>query len=252
MKKQFVSLLTAISVIGFVQQAMADTPLEWSDVGYTQGRYSRIYFDYIQGGGGAYGTFYVINDWMVNRDDGGVNGGLKAGEYNEFAFTLGTNNYDIKIYQDGTSSISGGTLLNFTSSTGWRTSPNDPSVAHTIWEFSFDVEPVVITTFSSCDPVGNVTSYVAPSAPSVITGMPSIYPHIVDAAFSDVPAPYIAPPDPLRSYQFPTYDPDITIPTITLKDGGGTIVPEPSSVLLLGIGVLGAGYIKRRKSFSEV
>lgn len=255
MKKKLLSVfLTAISVTGSCEISKAGIkPLEWSDIGYTQGRYSRIYFDYIQIGGSEYGTFYVINDWMVNRDDGGINGGLNEGEYNKFTFKLGNNDYLIKIFGNGKSSItySGPDsygLLNFNSATNWTTSPNDPDVAHTLWEFSFDVKPTTITTFSGCDPVGPVTTYVAPDAPSVITGLPSIYPHIIDGAFSDVELPNTAAPDPMRDYFDPVVDPDIPIiSAIELKEGGGAIPsPEPSTIILLGAG-LGLLYYRTTK-----
>jgi hypothetical protein len=47
---------------------------EWSDIDSIIGRYSRIYFDFVVAGNT--GTFYCINDWMVNQDDGGAEGGV--------------------------------------------------------------------------------------------------------------------------------------------------------------------------------
>jgi hypothetical protein len=247
-------LVSALSVVGVVKTSTAAiVPLEWSDIQYTQGRYSRIYFDYIQGGGTQNGTFYVINDWMVNKADGGVNGGLNPTEYNLFTFNLGNNNYNIKIFPDGKSDLSfTGTdpngVLNLTSATSWTTSPNEPNVDHTIWEFAFDVPPTTITQFVGCDPASPETIYVSPAPPPGLTG-PSIYPHIIDGAFSDVKLVSILPPDPTRPYMDPVADPLISSLTITLHEGGGASpTPEPASMVLLGTGIAGfLGSKLRRK-----
>ena len=68
--------LICVVLLGLVNMAMAVD--EWSDISYIEGRYSRIYFDYVVDGGT--GTFYCINDWMVNQDDGGMDGGLLSNE----------------------------------------------------------------------------------------------------------------------------------------------------------------------------
>jgi hypothetical protein len=252
-KKLLVGLVTALSVVGAVNTSLAAiVPLEWSDIKYTQGRYSRIYFDYIQGGDTQPGKFYVINDWMVNQADGGTNGGLKPNEYNLFTFNLGKNNYNIQIFPDGKSNLLvTGTdpngVLNLTSATSWTTSPNEPNVEHTIWEFAFDVQPTTITQFVGCDPAGPTTIYEYPTRPPGLTG-PSQYQHIIDGAFSDLPLVSTLPPNPTRIYWDPVADPKIPKLKIELLQSGGLIaIPEPASMLLLGTGLAAFAGVRKLK-----
>jgi len=167
MKKTTFYVMGVLCALG--SSPVGADPFEWSDIAYIEGRYSRIYFDYVQKDVSRPGTFYVINDWVVNRADGGVEGGLKAGEYNRFPFTIGSDDYEIRIYGDlyegkyydilvnGVSDLSA--LEDFEGAFGWRTSPNMPDLEHTIWEFSFEIAPTRIMKFVGCDPVSQTAVY---------------------------------------------------------------------------------------------
>lgn len=82
---------------------------EWSDITPVQGRWSKLYFDYQQPGGpGTVGTFYCLNDWVVNRDDGCDKGGIVCDstgdvtvcEANLYYFMSGSQLYTITIYKN--------------------------------------------------------------------------------------------------------------------------------------------------------
>jgi hypothetical protein len=190
---------------------------EWSDIPYVQGRFSRIYFDYVPG---TPGNFHVINDWVSNQDDGGTNGGLNATEYNLFTFTIGSTDYEIRIWQDGSAEVVPDDLPGFEYAFGWATSPNEPLVKHTIWEWTINAEPGAVTQFRGKDPV-NRTDVWSPSAPGDFTGGPSAYAHIIDGEFSDVPAEPDPPPDPAREYKSPDKDDGYGTYTLKLNVGGG-------------------------------
>jgi len=196
---------------------------EWSDIPYIEGNYSRIYFDYIQGGKpGIPGTFCVINDWIVNQDDFNVNGGLNPDEHNLFTFKLGLTDYEIRVYGDGSASVFPNNLKNFTSSFSWTTSPNEAAILHTIWEFSFEVAPTIIKKYRACDPPGGiVTVYQNPPTPSIVTGGPSAYPHFADGYFADAFTTPTPAPVPARSYQSPVFDLHLPYYDLALHLGGG-------------------------------
>ena len=232
----FVSLAVVIpSVLGTVNLAMAQAN-EWSDIAYIEGKYSRIYLDFTVAG--ATGTFYCINDWMTNQDDGQVSGGLLSNEYNRFNLTMGGDAYEIRIYADGHGDVfkngSPAVLPGFLSKCSWSTSPNEPSVLHTIWEFSFEVPGTTTTVskFIGSDPKGpTVVVYPVPPDPPVgLQTGPSSYPHYIDGFFSDALTPPTAPPVPARAYQNPErdvhFDPydDGEGWEIDLKLGGGVVV----------------------------
>lgn len=236
--------------------ASADV-LEWSDIEFIEGQYSRIYFDYTVEG--ATGTFYCVNDWIVNQDDGGVEGGLLADEYNRFDFGLAGSQYELRIYPDGGHDIlkdginDPSALTNFQSATSWSTSPNEPDTLHTIWELSFEVEGTTLTKFLAKDPPGGaVVVYSPPPMPSIVTTGPSAFGHYVDAEFRDVMTGSTLAPIPTRDYQAPVPDPwfdgyDFNV-TFPLTDTGGVtvaIIPEPASLALLTLGGLAA--VRRRE-----
>jgi hypothetical protein len=249
---------TVIFAVGlsFGLAASAAAADEWSDIPPITGRFSNIYFDYqvVQNTG----TFYCINDWRVNRDDGGVNGGLVAGEYNRFTFGLGSDAYEVRIFPDGSNQLlkngvnTPGALPNFRSSTGWRTSPNDPDVKHTIWEWAFDVvgTTTTLTQFVGCDPPGPSTVVIQnpPPVPTGLTSGPSAFAHLIDAAFSNIPAAPALAPTPNRPYQAPVRDPwfaahDPGWDIVCKWDGGVFVTPEPAGLLLL---ILGVPLLRRR------
>jgi hypothetical protein len=243
MRVIFKRSIWAIVVVAAMVQAPAalGAVSEWSDIPFVEGQYSRIYFDYVTVGGS--GTFYCMNDWMTNQNDGGVNGGLKPDEYNRFNFSLAGSNYEIRIYPDGSHQVSGGTLNNFASACSWTTTPN-LSTAHTTWEFSFEVDSGTITTFQGCDPPGPVTipNPNPPPVPAIVTGGPSAFAHWVDGEFADSQLVSTLAGDPSRSYQDPVRDPWFSSHdggwTLVLKSGGGVevITPEPVTLALLALG----------------
>lgn len=211
--------------------------LEWSDIDPQQGRYSKIYFDYD-------GTsFHVINDWIATQD------GLRPDEYNRFNFTIGTTPYEIRIFSDPTlTTVTGGTLLNFQSATGWATSPN-LNVKHAIWEFQFDVLPQTVYKFTGCDPASMSVVTSPPPVTGITTG-PSRHGHITDGLFSSFS---LSDPIPVPSRGYLNPVPDPWFPgdgfDLTLFPGGGIHsepIPEPTSLVLLGLGGIGLIVIRRR------
>jgi len=186
---------------------------EWSDITYIEGKYSRIYVDWVVNGN--IGTFYCINDWMVNQSDGDVNGGLRSDEYNRFNFTMDGNDYEIRIFANGSGQIykngSPATLNNFRSACSWTTSPNMPTVSHAIWEFAFDVmgKTTTKTGWKGHDPASSYTVVITnpPEPPAILGTGPSAYPHYVDGSFADTCTAPILPPVPTRSHQEPVRDP---------------------------------------------
>lgn len=217
-------LVSCLVLLFGINCAFADF-LEWSDITPQQGRYSKIYFDYV----GT--TFYVVNDWFANQD------GMRPDEFNRFTFKIGTTPIEIRIYPDG-GQVLGGTLTNFKSATGWGKSPN-LDTDHMIWEFQFDVEPTRIYQFIGCDPASTTVVTTPPPVTGVTTG-PSEFAHVTDGVFTSfsslqgVPVPSrdsIAPvPDPLFPNGF----------NLSLKEGGGVFsdpIPEPGTLGLLGIGI---------------
>ncbi len=209
-----------------ITPCMPDTIDEWSDIDYIEGAYSRIYFDYQQSSiPESAGTFYVINDWIVNQDDGGDSGGLKYDEYNLFNFTIGTTDYEIRIYADGSGTVEPPSLELFSSACSWVQSPNEPCISHTIWEFSFSVPPMVLSQFKPKDPPGpQVVVFEVPPPPGIVQNPPSEYEHFTDGGFADEYMEPVLPPDPTRSYQEPIEDPHFEdyYHNVILHLGGGT------------------------------
>jgi hypothetical protein len=230
----------------------ADPSDEWSDIPPINGEYSRIYFDY----NGT--TFFCINDWVVNRLDGGVQGGLHPDEYNEFRFSILGNRYTLRLYPDDTAELYVNGVLtdlselpNFQSATGWGPSPN-LDIPHTIWEFQFDVTPQLLGRFKEADPRGGgVPIWGFPGFPDARSWERSVFPHITDGAFSDFELPSVAP-IPTRPYQWPVFDPRFEPGwfEITLLEGGGIefeyVYPEPRILTLLAAGLLGLRSRRRR------
>lgn len=211
--------------------------LEWSDITPQEGRYSKIYFDY----DGT--TFHVINDWIANQD------GLRADEFNRFNFTIGTTPYEIRIFSDPLlTTITGGTLLNFQSATGWATSPN-LNVNHAIWEFQFDVLPQTIYKFTGCDPASATIVSSPPPVTGITTG-PSRFGHVPDGVFTSFSLSDSIP-IPSRSYLDPVPDPWFPADgfVLTMFPSGGIHsepIPEPGSFLLLGLGGVALIVFRRR------
>ena len=224
-------------------------PNEWSDITYIQGRYSRLYFDYKQpDGAGTAGTFYFLNDWAVNHEDGCINGGIVcdsiAGtadscEANLYYFRResdGPNGqlYTITIYKNNaTISPPLPDIADLVGKFSWNPSPNE-ALEHTIWECSFRTLPIVLVQFEGHDPAVAVPVY-PPGQPSPFTSGPSTYPHLVDGLFANLEGPDVAC-DPPRSFQAPASlpkDPGIPPLTIILHDGGGggvDVVPQYTQI----------------------
>lgn len=202
---------SSLGIVGLAGLAFAQ--YEWSDIPGIEGRYSRLYVDYVVTG--STGTFHCLNDWMTNQEDGGVEGGLEATESSVIEFRIGGDDYEIRISPAGSGSIlvngAPGTLPGFECACSWTTSPNLPGTDHLIWEISFELSPstAAITKFVGRVPPGT-RAIVGPNPPapptSTIIG-PSAYPHVVDGAFSDPPVPPTLPPDPARAAQPPIRDP---------------------------------------------
>ncbi len=252
-------MLFTAALLGPLLAQPAFAVLEWSDVSYLEGQYSRIYFDFISHG--SSGTFYCMNDWMTNQDDGGVDGGLLPTEYNRFNFTLSGSDYEVRIFPDGTGqvykdgTVNNGSLWNFNSATSWSSSPNLP-VEHAQWEWSFDIayETTTITKFVGCDPPGPTTIVVPnpPALPPVLQSGPSEFAHFVDGEFADQLQPSVLAPVPSREPQLAERDPwfdqsDDGSWDITLLSGGGVkvVTPEPASLTLLIFG--GGALLARRR-----
>jgi autotransporter-associated beta strand protein len=204
---------------------------EWSDITGTEGLYSKIYFDW----DGS--TFYCINDWGVNQDDGGQKGGLLPDEYNLFSFTMPDGTYDIRIYPDGTGKLYKNQIENpdaleeFKSGCSWSTSPNLPDVKHTIWEFSFRIPEVIVTTIDRFKPSDGpgpaiIMNSIPNPLPSVVTSGPSTYTHYPDGYFADINTPPVLPPEPNRSHQEVVSDPwfDNTNWNLILQPSGGITI----------------------------
>ena len=239
---------------------------EWGDIPYTQGNYSQIYFDY-----DSSGTFYCINDWAVNQeytdpDDGTVYGGLYADEYNQFTFTIGSWDYELRIYADGTPELyQDGTLVierdgdevgeirglsNLQTAVGWATSPNW-GVKHTIFEFQFTVDAVRIGRFGECDPGGaSFSIWGAPPRPEELNYAPSGVGHVTDGVFTEfsVSSDF---PDITRPFQDPIADPWLVWGfDIFPQEGGGLIVspiPEPTALIIWSLlGGIAVAAFRRR------
>lgn len=255
-------------ICSFFQTSLfADTWIgEWGDIPYTEGNYSRIYFDYDDG------TFYCINDWAVNEDDGGVNGGMHPDEYNQFTFTIGYHDYDLRVFANGEHDLYQDTILmieknvartdshgnplqiagfsDLETATGWGTSPNS-SVEHTIFEFQFTVDAVRIGTFIEHDPGGGTFPiWGSPDPPEELDYESSQYQHITDGAFTDTDSSRM-PPVPSRGYQYPIADPWLAAGfNLDLQEGGGLIVspiPEPTTLIIWSLlgGIAMAGFRRR-------
>jgi len=237
------SLILVLASVNFGWATHTAPPNEWSDIPYIQGAYSRIYFDYQPGQNQQPGTFYCINDWVVNYE-GSINlDGLNSDEYNQFTFTLGSFSYDLRVFPDGSHELyrdglrADDSLPGLETATGWNTSPNwdEP---HTIWEFKFDVFPTQIGVFIERDPCnGAWPIYGAPDAPDFLTWDESAFLHVIDGAFSDTPSPSSPPlPSISRSSWLPEPDPWLEQGfNITLREGGGVeveIIPEPASLIV--------------------
>ncbi len=240
--------------------AIAISAVEWSDIPYTEGNYSRIYFDY-QGG-----IFYCINDWVINRDDGDASGdaGLTDTEYNQFTFTIGDYEYELHVFADGThdlfedgglvivdgSEVSGGaaSITNLFTATGWSTSP-DANFDHTIFEFQFDVAPVQIGTFIESDPGGSGVFPLWGDPLSTLDYAPSTKGHTTNGIFDGF-GDFASPPDVDREDQIPIVDPWLAQGfNLTLKEGGGLIVepiPEPAS-FFIWVGLICVGLAAARR-----
>jgi hypothetical protein len=186
---------------------------------------------------GSTGTLYVINDWGTNQDDGGLNGGVKPSEYNRFTFSMNGDDYEVRIFPDGTSTIlkngSLSTLPGFVSAFSWTTSPNLPTTNHTIWEFSF-VVPGTPATYAwiGADPKGPtiITTAVPPSPPTGLQTGASAFTHFVDGSFADSFVTPNPPPNPSRAAQPPVRDPHFDIYdqgngwTVQVVPGGGVLI----------------------------
>jgi hypothetical protein len=216
---------------------VAQPPNEWADITYVQGRWSRLYFDYQQPDPNSPGTFYCLNDWVVNHDDGCVNGGIVCStpdsicEANLYYFQSppgsGGTLYTITIYKN--SATIDPPVAGFFGKFSWNLSPNAPGdvLEHTIWEFSFPTLPIVMVQFTGHDPAVPSTIWTPQS--STFTTGPSGSEHLVDGIFADLVGPDDAC-DPPRSFQSPASlpkDPGIQPLTIILHKGGGvTVIPE--------------------------
>ncbi|MCK5601404.1 IPTL-CTERM sorting domain-containing protein [Candidatus Pacearchaeota archaeon] len=204
---------------------------EWSDITPAEGNYSYLYTDFTQPDTNSAGTFYCMNDWFVNSDDGGQSGGMLSNEYNEFNFRIGSTEYQIRIYPD-TAVVEPNTLTNFISATGWGPSPNS-AVAHTMWEWQFDIMgPDTLEVFNAWDPKGadlSKTVNTSPPPPRRIINRASSYPHITDGVFSDTPQS-TTPPVPSRDYLYPEKDPNLPKYKMNLLKGGGMVLTPQSDI----------------------
>jgi hypothetical protein len=218
---------------------MAQQPLEWSDIQPDSGRWSRIYFDYQQTNPNSPGTFYCINDWVVNQKDDCIHGGLVCDsmfpdttcEANLFQFRMGMTEYTIKIYKNKKATITPDSLPNFKGKFSWNTSVNAPNINHTIWEFSFDIKDTFLVNFTGHDPAVLTDTVWNPGPPSIIHNDPSKYPHEVDGLFANYGVIGSVGCSPLGRSFIPDSslpkDPRIPPLTIILHKGGGvTVIPE--------------------------
>jgi hypothetical protein len=216
---------------------------EWAGITYVQGRWSRLYFDYVQPNTNYPGTFYVLNDWVVNQGDGCVNGGIVCDSSNEtrdscevnlFYFQSpqgqGGTLYTITIYKNGYATVNPSNgLPGLLGAFSWNPSPN-LAIEHTIWEFSFPTWPIVMVEFVGHDPA--VPKVVWTPQTSTYTSGPSTGGHLVDGIFADNIGPDVAC-NPPRSFQSPASlpsDPGIPPLKIELHEGGGvTVTPNCSA-----------------------
>jgi len=221
--------------------AMAATPspYEWSDIQPDSGRWSRIYFDYQQTNPNGSGTFYCINDWVVNQEDNCIHGGLVCDslyadsicEANLFQFRMGTTEYTIKIYKNKAATITPSDLLGLVGKFSWNTSVNEPNIAHAIWEFSFDIKDTFLVNFTGHDPAVPSDTVWNPGPPSIIHNDPSTHPHEVDGLFADYGNPGSVGCSPHNRSFIPDNllpkDPRIPPLKIILHKGGGvTVIPQ--------------------------
>jgi len=274
-------IVTAILAIVFCAGPallVAQPPNEWSDITPVQGIWSKLYFDYQQPGGpNTVGTFYCLNDWVVNHEDGCIKGGIVCDstvtdstdtcEANRYYFMSGAQLYTITIYKN--SATINPQIAGFEGKFSWNPSPNAPGdlLEHTIWEFSFPTLPIVMVLFTGHDPAVPETVWT-PGQSSTITNAPSAFPHLVDGLFANWELPPEACNPTGRSYiplDLLPKDPHIPPLTIILHEGGGvTVIPQDQGVIptltewgLIIFGVVLLGFIswvflKRRKKVMGV
>jgi hypothetical protein len=176
----------------FTDWSTSASSYEWYDNTPQPGKFSKIYYDYIVDSAGSH--FYIMNDWMVNTT------GSATTDYNEFVIEMGSDTYDLKIYGNGSLTLTKNGLPDLTphdADYGFGASPN-LATPHTMWEISLDLPPGTVID-GPFDPASWGTS--------TTTGN--------------------------------IQDPNLRRVKITLAPGGGTTsdpIPEPSTLLL----VLGA------------
>jgi hypothetical protein len=128
------------------------------------GSYSYLYTRLIPNEG-----FYVLNDWdrpVTNYDPNDPDGN---DGFNIFTWTVGTTNWRMMVFGNGTADIEKKVGSNwedvdpnsFKTATGYYTSENDPNTAHPIWEFKLPQEAVpaepncTVPPLTTSDPKGN-------------------------------------------------------------------------------------------------
>jgi len=142
------------------------TTFEWFDITPVVGQYSKLYYDYVDNL--SMSRFFVMNDWFVNTES---NPTTYPGDYNQFLITAGSDLYEIRVYGNGSLTLTKNGLADSTYYEGgffFGTSPNS-STAHTMWEIAINLPPGTIIEDPNDPPSGGAPVTPDPAMPQGTT-----------------------------------------------------------------------------------